>query len=179
LGLAVVKGLVELHGGMVSAASEGPGKGSEFTFWVPLDVARALPPASPAPKRPAGKRLRILVIDDNPDSAMSEQVLLGLMGHEVAVAYSGKAGVELARQFCPEVVLCDIGLPDLEGYEVARQLRQEPSTAGARLIAVTGYGSDEDRQRCEEAGFVVVLTKPVEPDELGRVLAGEPGLAEG
>jgi CheY-like chemotaxis protein len=173
----VVKGLVELHGGEVSAASEGAGKGTEFRFWLPLDHTRALPPAAPSAKNSADTHLRILVIDDNPDSAMSEQVLLGLMGHEVAVAYSGRAGVELAREFRPEVVLCDIGLPDIEGYAVARQLKQEPATAGARLIAVTGYGSDDDRQRCQEAGFVVVLTKPVEPDELVRVLADAPGLA--
>jgi CheY-like chemotaxis protein len=120
------------------------------------------------------KPLRILIIDDNSDSAMSEQILLGFYGHEVAVAYSGSAGLELAREFRPEVVLCDIGLSDVDGYQVARQLKQDPATASARLIAVTGYGSDEDRQRCAEAGFALVLTKPVEPDELQRVLVEQP-----
>jgi signal transduction histidine kinase len=176
LGLAVVKGLVELHGGEVKAASDGPGKGAEFTFWIPLDHARGLPPSAPSDAPPAVKPLRILIIDDNADSAMSEQMLLGLYGHEVAVAYSGKGGLELAREFRPEVVLCDIGLPDVDGYEVARQLRQDPATASTRLIAVTGYGSDEDRQRCAVAGFAVVLTKPVEPDELLRVLVEEPNV---
>jgi signal transduction histidine kinase len=179
LGLAVVKGLVELHGGAVAAASEGAGKGSEFTFRIPLDKNRTLPSVDPPEVKPPVKRQRILVIDDNPDSAMSEQMLLCLMGHEVAVAYSGRAGIALARQFLPEVVLCDIGLPDMEGYEVARTLRRDEITAKARLFAVTGYGSDEDRQRCADAGFNEVLTKPVDPDDLTRVLAGGPLSADG
>jgi len=119
--------------------------------------------------RPAGKR--ILVVEDNRDSADSLRLLLELSGHEVAVAYSGHDGVQAAEQYQPEVVLCDIGLPGLDGYGVARKLRDNPTTATARLIAVTAYGHDEDRRRSHEAGFDLHVVKPVEPAALGKLLA--------
>jgi signal transduction histidine kinase len=173
LGLALVKGLVELHGGEVQAASDGPGRGSAFTFWLPLGQGAPVQEAPAAAAQPAAKTLRILVIDDNHDSADSAQKLLQALGHEVAVAYSGQDGVETASQFRPEVVLCDLQLPGMDGYAVARALRQNPALAGCRLIAVSGYGREEDRHRSLEAGFDHHMTKPVEPDELWRLLTPE------
>ena len=117
-----------------------------------------------------GKLLRILVVEDNRDSADSLRLLLALYGYEVAVAYCGRDGVRAAQQHRPDVVLCDIGLPGLDGYAVARKLRGDPATAQARLIAVTAYGRDEDRRRSHEAGFEQHLVKPVDPDALQRVL---------
>ena len=113
---------------------------------------------------------RILVIEDNRDSADSLRLLLEFSGYEVAVAYSGHDGVQAAEQYQPDVVLCDIGLPGLDGYGVARKLRDNPTTAKARLIAVTAYGQDEDRRRSHEAGFEQHLVKPVDPDALQRLL---------
>ena len=118
--------------------------------------------------RNTGKR--ILVIEDNRDSADSLRLLLEFSGHEVAVAYAGHDGVQAAEQCQPDVVLCDIGLPGLDGYGVARKIRANPTTAKARLIAVTAYGQDEDRRRSHEAGFEQHLVKPVDPDALQRVL---------
>jgi CheY-like chemotaxis protein len=120
--------------------------------------------------RKTDKRLRILVVEDNRDSADSLRLFLEFSGHEVAVAYSGHDGVRAAERYQPDVVLCEIGLPGLDGYGVARKLRDNPTTAKARLIAVTAYGQDEDRRRSHEAGFEQHLFKPVEPDALQRVL---------
>lgn len=121
--------------------------------------------------RPAGRPLRILVVEDNPDTADSLRLLLGLYGYEVTVAYSGPDGVRAAGQWPPDVVLCDIGLPGLDGYGVARKLRGDPATATARLIAVTAYGEDEHRRRSHAAGFEHHLVKPVDPDALLRLLS--------
>ena len=121
--------------------------------------------------RKTDELLRILVVEDNRDWADSLRLLLELSGHEVAVAYSGHDGVQAAEQYQPDVVLCDIGLPGLDGHGVARTLRDNPTTAKARLIAVTAYGQDEDRRRSHEAGFEQHLVKPVEPDALLRVLS--------
>ena len=120
--------------------------------------------------RPRTAGQRILVVEDNRDAADSLRLLLELSGHEVAVAYSGHDGLQAAEQYQPDVVLCDIGLPGLDGYGVARQLRDNPTTAKARLIAVTAYGEDEDRRRSHEAGFEQHLVKPVDPAALHRVL---------
>jgi CheY-like chemotaxis protein len=122
--------------------------------------------------RPRKAGQRILVVEDNRDSADSLRLLLEYSGHEVAVAYSGHDGVQAAERYQPDVVLCDIGLPGLDGYGVARKLRDNPATAKARLIAVTAYGQDEDRRRSHEAGFEQHLVKPVDPDALRRVLNG-------
>ena len=121
------------------------------------------------PKR-TDKLLRILVVEDNRDSADSLRLWLEFSGHEVAVAYSGHDGLQAAEQYQPDVVLCDIGLPGLDGYGVARKLRDNPATATARLIAVTAYGQDEDRRRSHEAGFEQHLVKPVDPDALQSLL---------
>jgi len=120
--------------------------------------------------RETDKPLRILVVEDNRDTADSLRILLELNGYEVTVAYSGPDGVKAAEQRRPDVVLCDIGLPGLDGYGVARKLRDNPATAKARLIAVTAYGQEEDRRHSHEAGFEQHLVKPVDPDDLQRVL---------
>src|SRR5262245_26599899 len=122
--------------------------------------------------RKTDQRLRILVVEDNRDSADSLRLVLEVSGHEVAVAYSGDDGVQAAEQYRPDVVLCDIGLPGLDGYGVAAPPPARATTAKARLIAVTAYGQDEDRRRSHEAGFEQHLVKPVDPDALQRVLNG-------
>lgn len=170
VGLAVVKGLIRLHGGEVRAASEGSGRGSEISLLLPL--ADEVPgKAEQEAAEPAhGGARKILVVEDNPDAASTLRDFLELSGHEVALANSGAEGVEAAHQFHPEVVLCDLGLPGMSGYEVAAALRGNPDTASATLIAVTGYGRDEDRRRSKAAGFDVHLTKPVDPRQLRRLL---------
>jgi CheY-like chemotaxis protein len=118
---------------------------------------------------------RCLLIEDNRDAAESMGLLLELSGHRVEIAYDGRQGVEKAREFLPEVVLCDIGLPGgMDGYEVARQMRSDPALRGASLIALTGYGQEEDQRRAQEAGFDVHLTKPADPSALERLLAELP-----
>jgi PAS domain S-box-containing protein len=170
LGLALVKGLVELHGGQVYAASDPSGRGAEFVVRLPmLAEPSAVAELSSTPIR-AAKRLRILVVEDNRDSADSLRMLLELFGYEVAVAYSGPSGVEAAKAWRPDVVLCDIGLPGLDGYGVVGELRRNPDTAKARMIAVTGYGADEDRRKSQEAGFDLHLTKPVDPVALQEMV---------
>ncbi len=172
IGLSMVKGLVELHGGQVSAASAGTGRGATFTFWVPLAVERPATAKAPA-ARPASALLRVLVIEDNQDTAESLRLVLTMFGHQTEVAHTAQAGVEMARQFHPDVVLCDLGLPgNMNGYDVARTLRQDPATAQIRLIAVSGYGQPEDQVRAIEAGFDLHLTKPVDPNQLQRRLIG-------
>jgi PAS domain S-box-containing protein len=174
LGLAVVRGLAELHGGSVSARSDGPGRGAEFTLRLPLGTPPSTPRHAPAPEAHPARR-HILVIEDNPDAAESARLLLSLAGHDVAVAHDGAEGLQLARQLPPDVVLCDIGLPaGLSGYDVARALRADPRLASAFLIALTGYGRDEDQRHAREAGFDLHLTKPVDFDALRRALARIP-----
>ncbi len=171
LGLAVAKGLVELHGGTIEAASEGIGRGAELTVRLPqLAAPRAesgRPPAAP----PAVKPLSVAIIEDDRDTAESLGVLLELLGHTVSRAHSGAQGVELVKRVRPDVVLCDIGLPEMDGFAVARALRSDPATAPARLIAITGYDQEEDRSEGERAGFDRYLIKPVDPEALIALLA--------
>jgi len=173
LGLAMVKGFVELHGGTVQLASEGQGRGAEVTVYLPL-----LPAPSPAVvetvAQPPGRVRRVLVIDDNRDTADSLQDALGLRGHTVEAAYDGPAGLERARTFHPEVVFCDIGLPGMDGYGVARAFRSDPALRDTRLVALTGYGMPDDLDRALAAGFDKHLTKPPSLDALERLLAGPP-----
>jgi signal transduction histidine kinase len=170
LGLALVKGLVELHSGQVSGFSAGPGKGAEFTFWLPLAESPApngKPVEAPAEETIA---LRVLLVEDNRDTAESMRMLLEACGHKVAVAYDGLTGVAEAHRFRPQAVLCDLGLPELDGYGVARALRNDPTLSRIRLIAVSGYGRDEDRRRASQAGFDRHFTKPIEYEEIRRAL---------
>jgi PAS domain S-box-containing protein len=169
LGLALVKGLAELHGGTVRAASAGPGLGAELVVSLPLaagEAARRSAPAAEAPR--SGGRL-VLVVDDNEDAADSLAEMLRLLGHTVDVAYDGPSAVALARSRPPDAVLCDIGLPGMSGYEVARQLR----AAGAprvQLIAVSGYAQPEDVERAAEAGFDAHVAKPPDPTRIETLL---------
>lgn len=171
LGLALVKGLIELHGGEVHAHSPGPGQGTELTLLLPLERGTETEQKTAPPESSAGSPLRILIVDDNRDAANLLGSLLRRDGHEVKVAYSGAAGLAAIRELRPEVVLCDIGLPGMDGYVLAAELRRDPASALARLIAVTGYGQKEDRRRSQEAGFDHHLTKPVDLAELRRLLA--------
>jgi len=139
-----------------------------------LERAPGTRPEATAPAGAAAPRRRILVVEDHRDGAETQRDLLELWGHEVAVAYSGPDGVAAARRFRPEVVLCDLGLPGMDGCAVAAELRQDPATAAARLIAVTAYGEEEDRRRSQAAGFELHLTKPVDPARLEQILAAAP-----
>jgi CheY-like chemotaxis protein len=171
LGLAIVRGLAELHGGAVRASSAGLGAGATFTVTLPAHVE---PPAlvpSAAATAPASRRLRVLVVEDNRDAADSLRDLLDAHGHDVEVAYSGPDGVAAAERHRPEVIICDIGLPGMDGYAVANEVRCNPATARARLIALTGYGRDDDRRRAREAGFDDHLTKPADPARLVSLLS--------
>ena len=169
LGLSLVRAFVEMHGGSIAARSDGAGKGAEFTLRLPLEADA--PVVVSAPVLPAHPQ-RVLIVEDNLDAAESMVMLLELAGHEVAVAHTGAAGVEQARSFHPAVVLCDIGLPgEMDGYAVARALRAVPSNRAVRLIALTGYGQEDDKLRAREAGFDEHLTKPIEPATLDRILA--------
>lgn len=171
LGLAIVKGLVELHGGGVSAHSGGPGQGSEIMIRLPLEEVAAEPTKPTAAVGQSPRPQRILIIEDNPVAAVSMRMFLTDAGHIVQVASNGPTGIEAARRFRPEVVLCDIGLPGLDGYEVARALRQESNLSGIYLLAITGYGQYDDQKRAREAGFDIHLRKPVDLDRLQRILA--------
>ncbi len=170
LGLALVKGLAELHGGGVALESDGPGRGSEFRVWLPTSPAAAAAPPEPAARAPAGRR-RVLVVDDNRDAAESLAELVAAFGHEVEIAHDGPTAVARARATRHDFVLCDIGLPGMSGYDVARALRQDPGAGFGRLVAVSGYAQPEDQRRAAEAGFDLHVAKPPDPSELERLLA--------
>ena len=173
VGLTLVERLVKMHGGSVAAKSEGPGRGSEFLVRLPLKpeqpIVRPLADAKAAAPR-HGPRRRILVVDDNRDAAQALKLLLETDGHEVRVAADGAGGLALARQYKPEVALLDIGLPSMDGYELARRMREEPALEGTLLVAVTGYGQMHDRARASASGFNHHLVKPVEFSALQRLL---------
>jgi PAS domain S-box-containing protein len=169
IGLTLVRRLVAMHDGEVEARSEGPGRGSEFLVRLPLAPDRLAAPAVLEPAVPGSTPLRILIVDDNQDGADTLAAVLRLTGHAVDTAYDGQQGVEAAERLQPDVVLLDIGLPRLNGYEAARRIRSQ----GWRtlLVAVTGWGQEEDRRRSRDAGFDHHLVKPVDPDELMQLLA--------
>jgi two-component system, chemotaxis family, CheB/CheR fusion protein len=173
IGLTLVKRIVEMHGGTVEAASPGPSQGSEFVVRLPASIETRAP-SKPGthgsfPKQKQEGR-RILVVDDNVDAAISVVKLLKLWGHDVQTAFSGPEALEAARKFRPQIVLLDIGMPGMSGYEVAKQLRAQPEFQSLVITALTGYGQAEDRRRSQEAGFNHHLTKPPDPFALAAML---------
>jgi CheY-like chemotaxis protein/two-component sensor histidine kinase len=171
LGLTIVRRLVEMHGGSVTAASDGPGKGSEFTVRLPLAAeprASAVPPKEEAVSDLRSQR--ILVVDDNRDAADSLRLLFEVMGNEVHVAYDGRTALEEVREFRPSLLFLDIGLPGMSGYDVARKLREDTSLSKMVLVAVTGWGGEDDVQRSTREGFDFHLTKPVELAVLQKMM---------
>ena len=171
LGLSIVRGLTHLHGGEVRAESAGLGQGTTFVVTLPEERGAAAPvPLRPSAAGVASRRLRVLVVEDNRDAADSLAMLLRAYGYDVTVAYTGPDGVQAARQTKPDAVVCDVGLPGMDGYRVAQALRGDPATASSRLIALTGYAQEEDRRRAREAGFDEHLTKPADPAELRALL---------
>jgi CheY-like chemotaxis protein/anti-sigma regulatory factor (Ser/Thr protein kinase) len=174
IGLTLVRRLVEMHGGRVEVASDGAGRGSEFTIRLPrLTLDAAAPAAARAAARevPSGPARRVLVVDDQPDSTDSLALLLRLRGHEVSTAADGPGAVDEFLRSKPEVVFLDLGLPGMSGYDVARRLRAMPEGRDVRLVAVTGYGTEADRERTRAAGFDLHLAKPVDPHAVEALLA--------
>jgi PAS domain S-box-containing protein len=173
IGLSLAKSLVEAHGGTIRAASDGPGRGSCFSVCLPRlheavgDVHRAIVNAAP---RPAEQGLRIAIVDDNRDAADALAGLLSAHGHEASALYASTAALEAARAACPQVFLLDIGLPEIDGFDLARRLRAMPEAAHAKLVAVTGYGRQQDRESTRAAGFDHHLVKPVDLAELLGIL---------
>jgi CheY-like chemotaxis protein len=174
IGLSLVRGFVELHGGTVEARSAGLGAGSEFAIRLPVaDAPRPSSPEPPslAPVPPAARRFRVLVVDDNRDVARTLTLMLQLRGHEVRTAHDGAEAVQVADEFRADVILLDIGLPEMNGYDVARHIRQQPWGKNVALIALTGWGREEDHRRAMQAGFDHHLTKPVKADVVEQLIA--------
>jgi signal transduction histidine kinase len=173
IGLTLVKRLVEMHGGSVAAYSGGAGNGSEFVVRLPLASETNAGPGAEADGAAATRTVerRVLVVDDNVDAAESLAMWLRLLRHDVRTVHDGPAALEAVKEYQPEVVLLDIGLPGMDGYAVAQRLRLMPGGKAVRLIAVSGYGQEEDRRRAREAGFDRHLTKPVDPDSLSQFLS--------
>jgi CheY-like chemotaxis protein len=173
IGLHLVKRLVEMHGGVVTAQSEGLGKGSELVVTLPLapaplDLAVSQPPT--VPELTAATARRILVVDDNVDAAESLAMLLNVCGHETHVAHDGRSAVDAADRVRPDVILLDIGLPKLNGFDACREIRQRPWGKDVVIIALTGWGQEVDRRRSQEAGFDHHIVKPVEHAALVKLL---------
>jgi PAS domain S-box-containing protein len=172
IGLTLVQRLVKMHHGSVTAASGGPDKGSEFTVRLPLSASMDTSASGSFLIKKAALRRRVLVVDDNLDAAESTAMILRLSGHEVRCAYDGYTALEFAALYTPDLILLDIGLPDLTGHEVAKRLRAQPRFQDTTIVAVTGYGQDNDRRRSEEAGITRHMTKPIDPQELTAMIEG-------
>lgn len=171
IGLALVHALVDLHGGSAQVSSAGPGQGAEFSVHLPLVVQQAPQEVPAKPTATHSERLvRVLIIDDNTDSATGLALCLEGLGYELSCAHSGKEGVMTAKSYRPDVILLDIGLPDIDGCEVARRLREDQTLMDIQLIAMTGYSGEADRNRAEKAGFNHYLVKPVELSQLLALL---------
>ena len=174
IGLSLVRSLVEQHGGRVEALSEGLGRGSEFIVRLPVvrEAARARAQEAASGDGHAAPRRRVLIADDNRDSADSLAIMLSLMGHETHATYDGSSVIEKAETYRPDVILLDLGMPVIDGYETARRIRQQAWSNGVVLVALTGWGQEEDRARARDAGFNFHLTKPANPHTLGELLGG-------
>ena len=171
IGLSIVKRLVEMHGGSVGVESDGPGMGSEFVVRLPVVLSVAQPNGGDeVPGRPSSRR-RILVVDDNVDAAMSLAMMLKLMGNEAKTAHDGLEALDVAEAFRPDLILLDIGMPRLNGHETAKRIRERPWGKGVMLVALTGWGQEEDRRKSDEAGFDSHMVKPVEPAAVEKLLA--------
>jgi signal transduction histidine kinase/ActR/RegA family two-component response regulator len=174
IGLTLARRLVEMHGGTLTAESGGPGQGSTFVVTLPLAEAGSQEVATPN-EQPAGanavRRKRVLVVDDNIDGAESLAMMLQYFGHETCTAHDGPSALETSREFHPDLLFLDIGLPGMNGYELARQLRREPDANGMILVALTGWGSEDDRRQAREAGFDYHLTKPAGAIEIQKIFA--------
>jgi CheY-like chemotaxis protein len=175
VGLALAKAVVELHGGSIEARSAGPGRGAEFVVRLPfVAIGRAEPAAREAVDVARRSGRRILVADDNDDAAQSLAMLLRADGHEVAVVNDGAAALEWATSLQPEIAILDIGMPGLDGYEVAARLRRTDWGRRIRLVALTGWGQEQDKQRAAAAGFDLHVTKPLDPDDLQELVGAPP-----
>jgi CheY-like chemotaxis protein len=179
VGLTLVKNLVEMHGGSVSAASDGVGAGSQFTVRLPVaDGANDERTAAPAPasdtKRTAHRR--VLIVDDNRDAAGSLGVLVDLLGSDVKVVYDGESALSTIPSYQPSLVLLDIGMPRMDGYEVARRIRALPEGRHITLVALTGWGQEQDRRSCSDAGFDRHFVKPIDLDALQSLLGIAPAV---
>ena len=174
IGLALVRGLAELHGGSVTASSEGLAKGSEFLISLPRSADPGIPEVSSTQAAAQASTRRILIADDNQDALETLKLLLEMDGHEIRTAANGQAALDLADQMVPEVMLLDLGMPGLSGFELAARVRERPWGNQVTIIAVTGWGQAEDRRRSLEAGFNHHLTKPIEFEAL-RELLGRSG----
>ena len=172
LGLALAKGLVELHGGTITAHSAGVSQGAEFVMRLPLALEEVASESARSPTLAPSGRRRVLIIEDNVDAADSLREALELSEHKVEVAYTGLSGIAKARASKPEVVFCDIGLPGMDGFEVARAFRADDVLRGMRLVALSGYALPEDVQRAREAGFDQHVAKPPSLESLEEALAG-------
>jgi CheY-like chemotaxis protein len=175
IGLTLVRGLVELHGGTIHATSGGAGQGSAFVVRLPAIQAPAAAPREPrtAPLPAACTRRRILLVEDNDDAREMLRLVLSRDGHEVLEARDGRTGTEVALRLLPDVAVIDVGLPGVDGYEVARSIRRHPDGRRMQLVALTGYGQPEDRRRAVDAGFDHHFVKPVDPLRLAAVLGGQ------
>ena len=173
IGLTMVKKLVELHGGTVAAHSEGEGRGATFTIRLPLAAAASAGETAVVPPPAASRPRRVLLIEDNVDITDFIRIQLEIWGHEVSVAHDGPSGLEAALLLRPDLALVDVGLPGMDGYELAQRIRVEPAGTGIRLVAMTGYGRPEDRTRALAAGFDAHLVKPVDPRQLQDLLHSE------
>lgn len=170
IGLSLSRGLVELHGGRLDAHSEGAGRGSTFTLTLPIVHAAPDAADADAPAR-APASVRVLVVDDNVDAAQTLATMLELQGMDSRAAYGGREGLVVAEQWRPEVVVVDIGMPDMNGHEFVRRLRGQPWGEAILAIACTGWGQNEDRERARAAGFDHHLVKPIEPEAIAKIVA--------
>ncbi len=177
VGLTLARRLIEMHGGTLEGTSDGPGRGSRFVVRLPHVAApeRAAAPAAAHPPEAATSGHRILIVDDNRDFAASLAAILRVLGNDVQVANDGAEGLAAARSFIPDVAFLDIGMPKLNGYDLAMELRKVPSLAGSLLVAVTGWGQERDRAQARDAGFDHHLIKPVDPGDVIAILRARAG----